>query len=204
VQIACEELSGNTWNPSSDFFIAVFEALLTVRSLRTDRAGGLDRFYLGNLGVPATAVFSERHFDPEFLPHVVNDVIQGLRTSVIPTKDVVFAGRNLYVALREEAVSDLVVLNRSLTPFLGRLFRLAARGHWVRERLPIRTSGEFRPPAQVFEPMSTGPFQIVASVGQDGDLLLTVHNRGVRYPLGPYPEIREFEAMLHLVRPGQV
>ena len=46
VQVACEELSGTTTIPSADSFIAVLEALLAVRSLRTDRGGGLDRFHL--------------------------------------------------------------------------------------------------------------------------------------------------------------
>jgi hypothetical protein len=40
------------------------EVLLAVRSLRTNRGGGLDRFYLGNLGVRVSRVFSERDFDP--------------------------------------------------------------------------------------------------------------------------------------------
>jgi hypothetical protein len=52
VQVACEELSGTTRLPSPDSLLALLEALLAVRSLRTDRGGGLDRFYLGNLGVP--------------------------------------------------------------------------------------------------------------------------------------------------------
>jgi len=49
VWVACEVLSGTTTIPSADSFIAVLEALLAVRSLRTDRGGGPDRFYLGNL-----------------------------------------------------------------------------------------------------------------------------------------------------------
>ena len=79
VQVACEEQSGNARPLSPDSFIAVLDALLAVRTLRTDRGRGLDRFYLGNLGVPVAAVFSERQFDPELLPHVIDDLIQGLR-----------------------------------------------------------------------------------------------------------------------------
>ena len=37
VQVACEELSGTTRPPSPDSFVALLEALLAVRSLRTDR-----------------------------------------------------------------------------------------------------------------------------------------------------------------------
>ncbi len=55
VQVSCEERSGNTRCPSPDSFIAVLEALLAVRSLRTGRGGGLDRFYLGTL--PSDSAF---------------------------------------------------------------------------------------------------------------------------------------------------
>ena len=79
VQVACEEPSGNTRPPSPDSFIAVLEALLVVRSLRTGRGGGLDRFNRGNLDVPVATVFSERQFDPGLLPHAIDDLIQDLR-----------------------------------------------------------------------------------------------------------------------------
>jgi hypothetical protein len=196
VQIASEELSGSTKIPSPDSFIALLEALLAVRTLRTDRGGGLDRFYLGNLSVPGATVFSERQFDPELMPQAVGDLVQDLRRGTASPKDVVFAGRNLYVALREEAVSDIVALNRSLTPLLGTLFRLAARGHWIRGRRPLPTPRELG--QEVLESSSAGAFQVAASVANDGELalVLTMRDRGIRYPFGPYPEIREFEATL--------
>lgn len=57
----------------------------------------------------------------------------------------------------------------------------------------------------LYEPSSVGPFEVTPSVGNDGELELhlTMHNRGVRYLLKPYPEIREFEAMLRQLGPGQ-
>ena len=176
----------------------MLEALLAVRALRTDRGGGLDRVYLGNLGCPSRHVFSERQFDPELLPHAVSDLIQDLRRGAASPKDVVFAGRNLYVALRDEAVSDIVALNRSLTPFLGTLFRLAARGHWIRERRRLRAPGDLQQEAQVLEAIERRASQVAASVANDGelDLILTMRDRGARYPFERYPEIREFEAML--------
>lgn len=118
----------------------------------------------------------------------------------------VFAGRNLYVALRDETVNDVVALNRSLTTYLGNLFRLAARGHWIRERRPLRMPQDLQAAAQVLESSSTGPFQVTASVGDAGDLavLLAMRDRGVGYPLGSYPEIREFVAMLRQLDRGQV
>jgi hypothetical protein len=50
----------------------------------------------------------------------------------------IFAGRNLYVAIRDEKLSGAVALNATLKPFLPALFRLPARGHWLRKRQPIR------------------------------------------------------------------
>jgi hypothetical protein len=55
----------------------------------TDRGGGLDRFYLGNLDVPVPTVFSERQFDPGLLPHAVCDLMQKLRSATAFPKDVV-------------------------------------------------------------------------------------------------------------------
>jgi hypothetical protein len=206
VQVAFEERSGNTRSPSRGSFIAVLEALLAVRSLRTGRGGGLDRFYLGNLDLPVATVFSERQFDPELLPHAIDDLIQGLRQGETSPKGVVFAGRNLYVAVRDETVNDVIALNRSLTTYLEILFRLAARGHWIRERRPLRMPRELPAAPQVFESSSTGPFQVTATAGDAGDLtvLLAMRDRGVRYPLGSYPETREFEAMLRQLGRGQV
>src|SRR5689334_6335248 len=97
VQVACEEASAR-----ADSLVAVLEALLAIRALRVERGGGLDRVYLGNLGVPVATVFSERQFAPEFLPQAIGDRIQDLRREHASAKDVVFAGLNLYVALRDE------------------------------------------------------------------------------------------------------
>ncbi len=163
------------------------------------------RFYLGNLGVPVSTVFEERHFDPELLPHAVADLIQDLRRGAASPKQVVFAGRNLYVALRDEVLSDIVALNRSLSALLGTLFRLAARGHWIREKRPLPTPQAFPATSPLFEPSSAGPFEVTASVSNDGELELhlAMHNRGVRCLLKPYPEIRELEAILRHLEPGQ-
>lgn len=205
VQVACEELAGSLAIPNPDSFIAVLAALLAVRCLRTDRGGGLDHIYLGNLGIPVATVFSERQFDPGLLPNVVGDLIQDLRHAASTPKDVVFAGRNLYVALRDESVIDVVALNRSLTPFLGTLFRLAARGHWIRERQPLRASWDLWRESANIEACSSGGFEVRECVTADGELelVLTMRARGIEYPIGPYPQIREFGAMLQQLQVGQ-
>jgi hypothetical protein len=102
-------------------------------------------------------------------------------------------------------VTDIVALNQRLTPFLGTLFRLAARGHWIRERQPLRMTRALILNAQAPALSTAGPFQIAASANSEGELKLhlTMHNSGVRYPVGPYPEIQEFEIMLRSLQPGQ-
>jgi hypothetical protein len=138
IQIACEEVSENPLMPGPSTFATMLEALLAVRALRADRGAGLDRYYAGNLEVPNDASFNERQFDPEFVPRIVRSLIHELRESSSPPKKPVFVGRNFYVALRDEELSDVVALNRTLEPFLPTLFRLAARGHWMREHRPVR------------------------------------------------------------------
>jgi hypothetical protein len=140
IQAACEELSENPALPSPSAFGIILEALLAVRSRRTDRGVGLDRYYVGNFGFQDGIGFNERQFDPQIVPRVVETLIQELRGASAAPKKPVFAGRCLYVALRGEVLPDLVGMNDALEPFLAPLFRLAARGHWLREHRPVRSA----------------------------------------------------------------
>jgi len=65
IQLACEGISENPEMPRPHAFGVVLKALMAVRRLRADRGAGLDRYYLGNLGVEDRDVFNERQFDPE-------------------------------------------------------------------------------------------------------------------------------------------
>jgi hypothetical protein len=138
IQIATENLNKNAVPPPAPAFISLFEAFLAARSLRTERGGGLDRYYLGNLGVPEGAGFNERQLDPELVPQAAGSLIEGLRRNPGESKPLL-AGRCFSVALRDEAITDLMALNRVLEPHLPTLFRLAARGHWMREHRPVRS-----------------------------------------------------------------
>jgi hypothetical protein len=99
-----------------------------------------------------------------------------------------------------------MALNRALEPFLPTLFRLAARGHWIREHRPVRARRleEFVNWPSV-PTTKEGDFYLSGTVGSEGEvhLALTMDSRGVVYPLGPYPQIREFAAMLEQLEPGQ-
>src|SRR5580698_10134068 len=134
VQVGCEELSADSVLPASESFAQVLAAFRAVRALRCDRGIELDRYYLGNLG--AATRTSERRLDPDVVPGLAEKLIQQLRLTARAPKPV-FAGRNLYAALRDESLPGIVPINSALSPYLRTLFRLAARGHWLRERRPL-------------------------------------------------------------------
>lgn len=203
IQIAAEEISENAAMPTSQAFIHLLEAVLAVRSLRTDRGTGLDRYYLSNLGAPESAEYNERQMDPDLVPKVVRTLVAQLGQTPTGPKPA-FAGRCLYVALRDEELADLIALNRALAPLMPTLFRLAARGHWIRERRPVRPQRKDAIIAGSVPPLVREGFRLTCNVDSEGEvsMLLSMHRKNVMYPIGPYPEIREFAAMLDQLKPG--
>ena len=203
VQMATEDLRENSVPPSAQSFVALFEALLAVRGLRTDRGGGLDRYYLENLGMPEGSGFNERQLDPEMVPQTVAGLLEGLRSEPGGSKPLL-AGRCLYVALRDEAISDVAALNRALEPHLRVLFRLAARGHWMRERRPVRSVRDRPAVVGAVPPLVQGGIKLFGSVSSEGEVSLafSLEQKNVVYPLGHFPEIREFAAMLERMTSG--
>lgn len=208
VEHACEKLSENPAMPGPKAFVTILEALLAVRELRTERGTALDRYYLGNLGVNEGAALNDRQLDSDVLPKLVARQIEALTSEQAPTKPT-FAARNLSVAIRDEAVPDVMALNRALERFLPVLFRLAARGHWLQEKRPVRVRREVQPMSWAVPPPRSMPhprIELHASLTSEGDLFLSMNllDRDVRYPLGLYPQIKEFEAMVEALEPGRV
>ncbi len=211
-QSGCEELSSDPELPSRESFADVLEAFLAVRSLRLAGAPEMDRYYLGNLSgwtdesdkSPRGAV--QPH--PEVVPAVVRRIMQDLRESPGSARPS-FAARNLYVALRDERLEGADSLNRALVPFLPCLYHLAARGHWFIEHRPLR---EERKPWETLESvpprvpdLKLGDFALSGVLGQEGELhmLLRLNSHRIAYSLGPYPHIREFQAMVEKLVPGR-
>ena len=205
IQVGCEELAEDPEHPTPESFAQVLEAFLAVRALRVDRGVELDRYYLGNLGLTDGAILNRRQLDPEVVPKVTGNLIQELRHSERPPKPV-FCARNLYVTLRDETLPGVAAINDALTPYLPTLFRLAARGHWLRERKPIRALGSrnaFVSPT--FPPVASGDHRLSILVGSDGEIemLLEMNRKDVAYPLSRYPRVREFATMLVRLEPGR-
>src|SRR6185369_10999554 len=99
IEVACEEITENSLVPDQNSLALVLEAFLAVRGLRTEGRFGLDRYYLGNLGVPDRIPFNERQYDPDVVPRAVDRLLEELRQSPgLPVP--AFAARNLLVALR--------------------------------------------------------------------------------------------------------
>ena len=106
------------------------------------------------------------------------------------------------MALRDERLESVDSLNRALRPFLPVLYRIAARGHWLVEHRPIRRKrnpgnlSELFPP--LVPPVEIDDLRLSSSVNDDGELhmLLSLRSRRLLYPLGPFPQIREFQSMV--------
>lgn len=207
IQLACEQVLEDSDSPTSKESLAVLlEALLAVRDLRPGRGGvGLDRYYLSNIGTMgevAETAWNDRQLDPEIVPAVAHKWIDQLRNTSLPQRPT-FAGRNFAVALRDEEVPNIVALNQALKPYMPTLFRLAARGHWAREKKPLRSPSERRFVHTVIPRIPGNGFSLAFAVSDQGDLsmLLSMDQKDVMYPIAPYPEIKEFLVMLETMKP---
>ncbi|MGH9689224.1 MAG: hypothetical protein ACRD5K_19320, partial [Candidatus Acidiferrales bacterium] len=211
-QSGCEELSSDPELPSRESFAQVVEAFLAVRSLRVHVAPQNDGYYLGNLSGWADQAdrtpYGSGEGDLDIIPVIGQRIIRDLRESA-GTARPSFVARNLYVALRDERLKGADSLNQALMPFLPRLYLLAARGHWVIERQPIRQE---RKPWEFLESVpdsvpnvNIGDFTLSSVVTQEGELHMSLNLKAHRiaYSLGPYPPIREFQAMVEKLAPDR-
>jgi hypothetical protein len=200
IQIASEEGREGRSYPAPAAFCVLLEAILAVRGLRADRGVELDRYYLSNIGSQEEATFNDRQLDSDLVPRVTARWLQQLRESQ-SARLPVFAGRNFYVAVRDEELPDIVALNRVLLPHVETLFRLAARGHWMREKRPVISLREPLMVTEAIPSVAVPGFRLTFTTIGDGDLLMgiSMHGKGITYPIGTYPRIREFSAMLEQV-----
>ena len=212
IQSACEELSTDPELPSRESFADILEAFLKVRSLRRHPDPERDAYYMGNLrgskGQATSPSSGGGTKETDIIPVIIRRMAQDLRESSKAERPT-FAARNLYVALREEQLTGADALNRALSPFLPRLYYVAARGHWLTEHAPIRQRRASWQPLSFIPTdvpnVQVGNFVLSSVVSRDGelDMMLNLNAQRIAYSLGPYPEIKEFRAMLNRVPPAR-
>ena len=109
-------------------------------------------------------------------------------------------GRCLVVAIRDEGV-DSLTLDRVLAPYWSALWGLAARGHWIRTRQPVRPRGsmenDVREQIRLPEGTSVGELTVTWTGLGCPELGLVLHFGDVRrfsVMFYRYPEMVEFFA----------
>ncbi len=200
IQIGCEWRTGNPMAPGYEPYVVLLEALLAVRGLRQDRGLELDRYYLGLL---RETIPNDRKFDADRVPTVVAEMIADIRRSKhwAPASAV---GRAFFAALRDEDFQDLAALNRVLAPYMNTLFRLAARGHWIKEEQPLRL---LRDPSLLLGlvPTIKHAGQSLRVIPESFDVTFEIEFAAADlvYCISSYAEIREFIAMLKALAPRE-
>ena len=203
IQVGCE---GRGYHdvppPAAETFVELLEAFQAVLALRSAKESKNDDYYLEKLGWPTPVPDQHR---AEIVLAVVKARILELRQPEARSRPV-FAGRAFYVALRHEELGDIAAINQALLPHMGALYRLAARGHWLQEKAPVRPimiDADYGFRTSTCPQLTAGDFRLSILVTAPQDELtmaLEILDRDVTYPLGPYPEIREFANMLDQVQ----
>lgn len=209
LEVACEGTYEDSQFPRRESFVDLLEALLALLKIRAGESPDRDQYYLNKLRACAWA--DGRDSGVTGVVGVVQSLIRELCEAASPARPV-FIGRALHVALRDEEFSGVLAINQALIPFLPTFFRLAALGHWLQERRPLRPDKQgsevrdygLRP--SVFQPVCAGEFQLTTLLTDDGDLAMALNmtSREAIYPLGPFPQIREFARLLEQLSPGGI
>jgi hypothetical protein len=212
IQQGCEHMAGGGPQlPTAESYIDLMKAFIAALGVR----GGaknvleLDHYYLGNLGD-----FPDPDGKGVNLDTVVKlsrRCIEGIREAGANGKRPrlpVGVGRNLYVVFRDEPLRGVEPLNEALRPYMRTLFRVAARGHYLFERKPVREESRsdltgVRPPHP--PPVVVGSFRLSTALEETNEfsMLLVLEPHRVLYPLEPYPVIREFDVMLTALASGE-
>jgi hypothetical protein len=209
VEVGCEGSSQDPRPPARESLIQLLEALLALLRVRAGESPDRDRYYLKKLRASGWA--DHRGGGVAKVIGVVQSLIRELGKPGSRVRPV-FVGRALHAALRDERFSSLMAINEALTPFHPTLFRLAARGHWLKEHRPVRAERrgfevrDYGARASVFQPVCAGEFQLTTLLTGNGDLAMALEmtSREAVYPLGPFPQIREFAALLEQLPTGGI
>lgn len=203
IELVCEGTFPDGAFPKQESFLELLKAFQALLRLRVARPSSHDDYYLEKLP-PSQPGKGGDHRIGTNVDALADDLISRLgepESRVVP----VYVGRALHVALRDEEYPSALALHEALSPFLPTLFRLGAHGHWLETHRPVRpphkpfSLGSVpRDPGCVAVPACGGEFQITTLITSEGDLSMAVNlnRRDVVFTLDPYPQIREFMALL--------
>jgi hypothetical protein len=202
--------------PSRDSYVALLDAFSAAYEHRPNPASRHTWTYFGNLGGVSMAPSAIADQSPDQQQLLLKQVAEGRqRLLADPWERPGNVGHCLWVALREEGI-DSATLDRVMAPHWEVLWRLAARGHWIRHgHRPVRTakSGEGRLMGPMILPgplslarlvacsSSPGPadeFTLSFTSAAGGDLIVTItaRSRGFGLDINRYPELLEFRALV--------
>ncbi len=189
--------------PSRESDLALLDAFRSVYEHRADPLSRHTWTYVGNLGGSAPTADVLANQRPDQQPQVVIQQVADRRARVLADEweRPGNIGHCVWVAVREEGV-DGATLDQVLAPYWPVLWRLAARGHWIRHNhRPVRVTGmdEGRRGGALIapQPISAGDFTIAFARWSGGDPLLTIASRSRRMELeiARYPELAELRAL---------
>jgi hypothetical protein len=147
LQVGCEEVSEDPELPTAESYASLMEAFVAARSVRAGKAPEADHYYLGNLESEVMVPGSNagKPIDLDAVIKTARSIVDRLRESSSSGSKPVFVGRsNLYVLFRDERLKGIEALNKALRPYIPTLFRIAARGHYLREGRPVREHWRMR------------------------------------------------------------
>jgi hypothetical protein len=211
LQEGCEHITEGPELPSAESFVDLTKAFIAALGVRDGAKNlfELDHYYLGNLGDPAEA--DEKAINAESVIKLSRrwvDRINEARANGTRRPTPGFIGRNLYVVFRDERLRGVQPLNEVLRPYMRTLFRVAARGHYLREKRPVRERDTVQltgilPPQP--PPVVLGDLRLSIHIQEtmEFSVLLNFAPQRVLYPLDTYPVICEFDRMVKALSSGE-
>ncbi len=184
---------------SRESYVGVLKAFEAAYQFRS-RPSGQDEYYMGNL--PAECRPERGKADgltPELVRRAVAETVRRVNNPAVKCTPM-FSARNLYVLLDQEKLGGATALNDALFPYWSVLWRLAARGHFLERRQPVREPELDEP---IFRPsipaVHKNEFSLAFARGRGDDFDIVLgfpEDRKTMLPIGPYPKIAEFRTML--------
>jgi hypothetical protein len=192
--------------PSRESYLALLDAFDAVYQHRNEHASPHVWDYFGNLDGYAT---SERLCDDDAdqRHHAVLDQIARRRDRLRPAEAWERPGNIghcLRTAIRDEGVES-ARLDHLLAPYWLTMWRLAARGHWMRHGQPVRpTQASQAVRGRIGVPRAITAGDLTMSFAPSSDTEFTTQidfgsPRRFSYRICRYPELMEWRAMLEAV-----